>query len=89
MEDGARKQFLIRYWAVGFLLKDMLRVELVATIRLIRAGGRRIPPEVAQQLAEHAVDDALTFRELDVLKGSHEGAPIKSSRQSYASVSIR
>jgi DNA-binding NarL/FixJ family response regulator len=59
--------------AVGFLLKDTLRVELVDTIRLIHGGGRRIPPEVAQQLAEHAVDDALTSRELDVLRGVARG----------------
>ena len=31
--------------AMGFLLKDTLRSELVNTIRLIHSGGRRIPDE--------------------------------------------
>jgi DNA-binding NarL/FixJ family response regulator len=53
--------------ASGYLLKNMLRKELVDTIRLVHAGRRRIPPEVAAELADHAVDDALTAREIDVL----------------------
>jgi len=59
--------------AVGFLLKDTLRSELVNTIRLIHAGGRRIPPEIAQQMAEHAGDDALTEREIEVLRSVAKG----------------
>jgi DNA-binding NarL/FixJ family response regulator len=54
--------------AVGFLLKDMLRSELTNTIRLIHAGGRRIPPDIAQQMVEHSAEDALSERELDVLR---------------------
>jgi DNA-binding NarL/FixJ family response regulator len=59
--------------AVGYLLKNLLRKELINTIRLVHAGQRRIPPEIAQQLAEHAADDPLTNRELDVLKGIAKG----------------
>ena len=59
--------------AVGYLLKNLLRTELVDTIRLVHRGQRRIPPEIAQQLAEHAADDALTPRELDVLRGIVKG----------------
>jgi DNA-binding NarL/FixJ family response regulator len=59
--------------AVGYLLKNLLRTELIDTIRLVHAGQRRIPPEIAQQLAEHAADEALTPRELDVLKGIVKG----------------
>jgi DNA-binding NarL/FixJ family response regulator len=59
--------------AVGFLLKDTLRSELVNTIRLIHAGGRRIPQEIAQQMAEHAADDALTDREIEVLRSVAKG----------------
>jgi DNA-binding NarL/FixJ family response regulator len=53
--------------AVGFLLKDTLRSELVNTIRLIHAGGRRVPEEIAAQMAEHVADDVLSDRELDIL----------------------
>jgi DNA-binding NarL/FixJ family response regulator len=59
--------------AAGFLPKDTLRAELVNTIRLIHAGGRRIPPEMAQQMALHATDDVLTVRELDVLQQVAQG----------------
>ena len=54
--------------AVGYLLKNLLRTELVETIRLVHNGHKRIPPEVAQQIAEHAADDSITSRELDVLR---------------------
>ncbi len=59
--------------AVGYLLKNLLRTELLDTIRKVHAGQRRIPPEIAQLLAEHAADDALTARELDVLRGVAKG----------------
>jgi DNA-binding NarL/FixJ family response regulator len=55
--------------ATGYLLKTLLRTELIETIRMTHAGQRRIPPEIARQLAEHAADDALTDRELEVLRG--------------------
>jgi DNA-binding NarL/FixJ family response regulator len=59
--------------AVGFLLKDTLRSELVNTIRVVHAGGRRIPEEIAQQMAVHATDDALSEREIEVLRGVARG----------------
>jgi DNA-binding NarL/FixJ family response regulator len=59
--------------AVGYLLKNLLRRELVETIRLVHNGQKRIPPEVAQQIAEHAADDSITSRELDVLRGVANG----------------
>jgi DNA-binding NarL/FixJ family response regulator len=54
--------------ARGYLLKGLLRKELLDTIRAVHAGEKRIPPEIASQLAEHATDDALTVREIDVLR---------------------
>jgi DNA-binding NarL/FixJ family response regulator len=54
--------------ACGYLLKSMLRKELVETIRAVHAGRKRIPPEIAVELAEHHADDALTEREMDVLR---------------------
>lgn len=54
--------------ASGYLLKNMLRKDLVDTIRSVHAGGKRIPPEIAVQIAEHHTDDALTEREVEVLR---------------------
>ena len=53
--------------AFGYLLKNMLRKELVETIRAVHAGKKRIPPEIAMEMAEHHSDDALTEREIEVL----------------------
>jgi len=57
-----------RAGAAGYLLKNMVRKELIDTIRLVHTGKRRIPPEIAVELAEHHMDDALTEREIEVLR---------------------
>jgi len=54
--------------ARAFLLKGLLQKELLETIRAVHAGQRRIPPDVAAELADHTIDDALTTREIDVLR---------------------
>jgi DNA-binding NarL/FixJ family response regulator len=54
--------------ARAYLLKSLLRKELLETIRLVHAGHKRIVPAVAAELAEHATDDALSPREVDVLR---------------------
>jgi DNA-binding NarL/FixJ family response regulator len=54
--------------ARGYLLKGLLRKELLETIRAVHAGQKRMPPEVAADIAEHAADDALTAREIGVLR---------------------
>jgi DNA-binding NarL/FixJ family response regulator len=54
--------------ARGFLLKGLLRKELIDTIRAVHAGQKRLPPEIAAEIAEHATDEALTPREIDVLR---------------------
>jgi DNA-binding NarL/FixJ family response regulator len=53
--------------ARAYLLKGLLRKELIETIRLVHAGQKRVPPEVATELAEHATDGALSSREIEVL----------------------
>jgi DNA-binding NarL/FixJ family response regulator len=53
--------------AAGYLLKSLIRTELLESIRSVHAGRRRIPPEIAAELAEHAADEALSDRELRVL----------------------
>ena len=59
--------------ASGYLLKSMLQTDLIDTIRTIHAGQRRIPPEIATEMAEHLADDALTDREIEVLRYVSEG----------------
>ena len=54
--------------ASGYMLKNMVRKELVETIRTVHAGKKRIPPEIAVEMAEHHSDDALTAREIEVLR---------------------
>jgi DNA-binding NarL/FixJ family response regulator len=58
MEAGAR----------GFLLKTMPPKEIVAAIRQVHAGKRCVPPEVASHLAEFLAEDALTAREVEILR---------------------
>ncbi len=54
--------------ARAYLLKGLLRKELLETIRAVHAGKKRISPEVAAQLADHVADDTLTAREIEVLR---------------------
>lgn len=54
--------------AAGYLLKSLVRKELIETIRAVHAGKRRIPAEIATEIAEHVADDALTVREIEVLR---------------------
>jgi DNA-binding NarL/FixJ family response regulator len=54
--------------ARAYLLKSLLHRELLDTIRAVHAGQKRIPPEVAAELADHAADDTLTPREIEVLR---------------------
>jgi DNA-binding NarL/FixJ family response regulator len=54
--------------ARGYLLKGLLRKELLETVRAVQAGRKCIPPEVAAQLAEHAGDEELSTREIEVLR---------------------
>lgn len=48
--------------------KGLVRKELLETIRAVHAGQRRVHPEVASELAAHLGEEALTARELEVLR---------------------
>lgn len=63
----------IRAGAAGYLLKNMLRKDLLDTIRVVNNGKRVIPPAIAANLAEHLADDALSDREIDVLRSVAAG----------------
>jgi len=54
--------------ARGYLLKADVNEELLDTIRSVHAGRRRIHPEVAAELAEYIGREALTVREIEVLR---------------------
>lgn len=57
----------LRAGARAYLLKGHDR-ELIETIHAVFKGQKRIPPEVATELAEHATDDELSAREIEVLQ---------------------
>jgi DNA-binding NarL/FixJ family response regulator len=58
----------IKAGAVGYLLKSMLRKDLIDTIRTVHRGHKHVPPDVAAGIAEHYARDVLTDREIDVLQ---------------------
>jgi len=63
----------LRAGASGYLLKHMLKSDLIDTIRSVHRGQRCIPDEVARRLAEHATDSDLTTREIEVLNAISKG----------------
>jgi DNA-binding NarL/FixJ family response regulator len=54
--------------ARAYILKRHVHRELLDAIRTVHAGQKRIPPEIAAELAEHATDDELSVREIEVLR---------------------
>lgn len=78
-EGDVEIQRALQAGARGYLLKSMPPGELLAGIRDVHAGKKRIPPEVAAHLAEHLGDEALTTRELEVLQqvaGGHRNRDV-------------
>jgi DNA-binding NarL/FixJ family response regulator len=59
--------------AFAYLLKSLLRKELLTTIRAVHAGKKALSPEVSYELAEHAIDAALSPAEVRVLRLIAEG----------------
>jgi DNA-binding NarL/FixJ family response regulator len=54
--------------ASAYLLKNLLHRELLETIRAVNAGKKSLSPEASYELAQHALDDALTPGEVEILK---------------------
>ncbi|MEW7847485.1 response regulator transcription factor [Massilia aurea] len=69
----ARAMQAIKGGAQGYLLKSSLRKELVDAIRVLAAGHRYIPAEIAGELARHLGQETLTVRELQVLELTARG----------------
>jgi DNA-binding NarL/FixJ family response regulator len=72
-EGDVEIQRALEAGARAYLLKNMPPKELVEVIRQVHAGKKRIPPQLAAQLAEHMSDESLTSREIEVLKQIAEG----------------
>jgi DNA-binding NarL/FixJ family response regulator len=54
--------------AQAYVLKSLVRTEILSTIRLVYAGEKRIQPDVAAEMAKHTGDATLTSREIQVLQ---------------------
>ena len=67
-EGDVEIQRALEAGARGYMLKSMPPRDLVAVIRQVHAGKKRIPSEIAAHLAEHLGEEDLTPREMDVLR---------------------
>ena len=54
--------------ARAYILKGHVHRELLEAIRAVHAGKKRIPPDVAAELADHAAENELSSREIEVLR---------------------
>jgi DNA-binding NarL/FixJ family response regulator len=63
--------------ASGYLLKSALRKEMMDAIRTVFAGRPSIPAEIAMQIAQNVTADALSEREVEVLRCVAQGAANK------------
>ena len=72
-EGDVEIQRALEAGARGYVLKSMPPKDLVAVIRQVHAGKKRIPSEVATRLAEHLGEENLTPRELEVLRYAANG----------------
>jgi len=63
----------LKVGARGYLIKNSLYKELLDAIRSVHAGKKALSTEASMQLAEHAIDDALTPAEIRVLRLIAEG----------------
>jgi DNA-binding NarL/FixJ family response regulator len=71
--------------AQAYLLKGRVRKELLDTIRAVYAGGKRVDPDVAAEIAVHLAETHLSDREIEVLRLVADG---KSNKAIAAQLSI-
>jgi DNA-binding NarL/FixJ family response regulator len=71
--------------AKGYVVKGMVREELLEAIRAVHAGKRHVPSAIAAKLVDHLASEKLTQRELDVLKEVAKG---KRNKEIGAALSI-
>jgi DNA-binding NarL/FixJ family response regulator len=63
----AMAQRALKAGAQAYLLKGLVRGELLDTIRLVHGGAKWVQAEVAASIATHVAETALTDREVEVL----------------------
>jgi DNA-binding NarL/FixJ family response regulator len=76
-EGDALARRALKAGVVGYILKDMIRTELLEAIRSVDAGNRYIPQKIASELAEHYAQDDLSEREIEVLREVARGTSNK------------
>jgi DNA-binding NarL/FixJ family response regulator len=54
--------------AYGYMLKSMPAKQMLETIRQVHSGKKCVPPQIAAELAQHLDEDALSEREVQVLR---------------------
>lgn len=59
--------------ALAYVLKTMVRRELLETIRAVHRGLKRVQDNVADDMAQHTGEPMLTSREIEVLKLAADG----------------
>jgi len=67
-KGDAQVKGALRAGARAYVLKGNVHLELLETIRTVHEGRKKIPPEIATELAEHATEDDLSVREIEVLR---------------------
>jgi DNA-binding NarL/FixJ family response regulator len=76
-EGDALARRALKAGVVGYILKDMIRTELLEAIRSVHIGKRYIPQRVAAELADHYAEDDLSDREIEVLREVARGTSNK------------
>jgi DNA-binding NarL/FixJ family response regulator len=61
-------QRALKAGAQAYVLKSLVRTEILNTIRVVYSGEKRVQADVATDMAKHMADALLTSRELEVLK---------------------
>ena len=64
----ALAQRALKAGAQAYVLKSLVRTEMLNTIRVVYEGEKRIQADVAAEIAKHTADAALTTREIEVLR---------------------
>ena len=72
-ERDAEIQRALKAGARGYLLKSMPAQQMIEAIRQVHVGGKSVPMEIAASLAEHYGDEALSEREIEVLRNVAAG----------------
>jgi DNA-binding NarL/FixJ family response regulator len=72
-ERDVEIQRALKAGARGYLLKSMCSDRMIQAVREVHAGKKYVPPEIATGLAEHLSDEALSDREVEVLRHIAQG----------------